>query len=312
MPGGIRSSSPSASLRGAATPPWTPLAWVSLDIEVPPAAAVGDEVQEAAGAERGLEDRLLPPPRHQAASPKTGVLRQLSDPQLGAVPRHLRVAPARPGQSAAVGAEAGERVEGAPSDDDAGCFRPVGGEGDDLVDWLPPGDVALPHADDPPAVRGDDSVGVTVAPREQRLRRDGPGRAPRVDAVEALVLEVREEDRGPGHPVAPAPVLVDEGPGVEAPGDHVRRLPAGGPANHHAAAALVGAALEPVEVAVGPGDLAEPHPARGDEVGADGRRPRAVRGDALLDGGAAHLRTPSPSGSWPDGRGSGSCTHPGR
>ena len=87
-----------------------PAVWVVDPVEVPPSAAVAEEVQPAVGAPGRLHDALGGAAGDAARSAEPGG-RQLRDPQLSAVPRHLRVIPAQPGEHAPVGAHARGGVE---------------------------------------------------------------------------------------------------------------------------------------------------------------------------------------------------------
>ncbi len=77
-------------------------------VEVPPAVAVGDEVQPSCGVPGGLEDRLL---RAAGEAPGGGRVGERGEPELGPVPGHVRVIPAGPGEQRAVGAESREGIE---------------------------------------------------------------------------------------------------------------------------------------------------------------------------------------------------------
>jgi len=67
--------------------------------------------------------------------------------------------------------------------------------------------MAFPHADHEGAVSGDTPIGVAVPP--SGVRRDGDGRAAvSIQAIEALILEVREHHAAAVHEEGAAPVLV--------------------------------------------------------------------------------------------------------
>ena len=63
-------------------------------VEVPPAVAVGDEVQPPGRVPLGLEDRLG---RAAGDAPGLAGVRERRQPELGPVPGHVRVVPAGPG-----------------------------------------------------------------------------------------------------------------------------------------------------------------------------------------------------------------------
>ena len=100
---------------------------MALDtVQVPPAAAVADEVQPAVRAPGRLKDALGGAAGDAPLRGEPSGGRQLRHPQLGAVPRHLRVVPAEPGEPPPVGAEARRRVEVVAAGHDAGRGRSVG------------------------------------------------------------------------------------------------------------------------------------------------------------------------------------------
>jgi hypothetical protein len=195
------------------------------------------------------------------------------------------VVPLQPGQPAAVGADAGAGVKVAARRQHHRLAVAVGGHGDQLVADLAVG-VAFADADQPAGVGGGAGVGVAVGGRGGRLGGDGPGPlAVRVEAVQALVAEVAEEQGLAGQCVAAAAVLVDPGAGVEPLGDQVLDRAARNGAADDLAAALQGPALDPAHGRPGDPDLVQRDAAGGDQLGADRRRPGAVG-----DGGHAATR----------------------
>src|SRR4029079_10818463 len=74
---------------------------LALSVEVPPAVPVGHPVELAVGTPRRLPDRLAGPAGNLA---RGRWVVERSHPQLGAVPRHVGVVPARPAHLRAVGA----------------------------------------------------------------------------------------------------------------------------------------------------------------------------------------------------------------
>src|SRR5215213_1991402 len=65
-------------------------------IEVPPAGAVGDEIERAVRRLLRLEDRLIGTARDQIGGADHAVLANLADPQLRAIPRHVGMVPLQP------------------------------------------------------------------------------------------------------------------------------------------------------------------------------------------------------------------------
>ncbi len=255
-------------------------------VEVPPVGPVGHEPQVLAVPLR-LRDRLLTGP-HQAArrahpAPVVVVV-DGAEPQLGAVPRHVGVIPLQPAQRPAVGAGPGRGHEVGAADQHGGLGGP-GGEGlqgHDLIGHLGPavGDpVALAHGDDPPAVGGDDAVGVPVAVGLGRLRGEGHrglvgvGLGRRVDAVQPLVSPVGEEQRAAVDPPRSPAVLVHSRPGGEALGQHVDGPATGLVAHDHDAPGVFGAQLRPPQLFLAHAHVAEADGPGHHQLGGDGRRP---------------------------------------
>jgi hypothetical protein len=243
-------------------------------VEVPPPAAIGAEVQHAVGAPLRLEDRFLRAAGDAARVGHRAVRAERPDPQLGAVPRHPRVIPGEPGEPppVRVGPRAGHEV--APGHDDARLSAAVGRQRDELVDHAAVL-VALAHAHHRRAVADHAPVRVT---QRVRARRRGRQRlrigAGAVLAVQARVAEVREEHRVAVKPARAAAVLVHARAHVAPRRRDVDRLAVRPQLGDDAAAALVGAVLQPAQPP-GLGEDGREPPARtaGDEVRAQLRRP---------------------------------------
>src|SRR5207244_69584 len=141
----------------------------------------------------GLKDGFAWSTGHPNRLAHRAVFGEVGHPELGPVPWHAGVVPARPGQLSTIGADPGERAEVASREDHPWRRRAVGWECDQLV-----GDLAalvrLAHADDQPLVGGEARVGI-AKPRARRwLRSDWNGRFSRAAPVDPLIVEVREED----------------------------------------------------------------------------------------------------------------------
>ena len=80
-------------------------------VEVPPAGAVGDEVQHRVGRPFGLEDRLIRPPGDMPRLHQLPIGIDVRHPQLGASPGHAWLVPRQPTELTAVGAHARRGVE---------------------------------------------------------------------------------------------------------------------------------------------------------------------------------------------------------
>ena len=103
-------------------------------VQVPPAAAVRDEVERAVGGPLGLDDRLV-----RAAGREDGVAQgpvrgDRRDPQAGGVPGHVGVVPFEPGELRPVRGEPRRRDEVRPRDEDARVAIAVERDVHDLVD----------------------------------------------------------------------------------------------------------------------------------------------------------------------------------
>ena len=130
-------------------------------------------MEHAVGAPLRLPDRLARAAGHQPRLVR-GVERR--HPQLGAVPRHVRVVPAGPRERRAVRAEAREGVEVAARGEHARLAVAVGGQRHQLVRGLAVLAVGLAHAHDQPPVGAHAAVGVADRAGPRRLGRDRPRR----------------------------------------------------------------------------------------------------------------------------------------
>ena len=141
-------------------------------VEVPPAAAVGQEGQRPVGLPPGLGHRL---PR-TAGDHRVGTGAEVADGEHRVVPRHRGVVPGEPRQRAAVGGDPRGGHEVRAADQHLGLGGDPGVEPDDLVAHRGRGGVGrrVPFAyrDQPRPVRGDMAVGEAVPPRHRRVRRE--------------------------------------------------------------------------------------------------------------------------------------------
>src|SRR5919109_3484746 len=67
-------------------------------VEVPPATAVGDEIEQTKRRPGRLEDRFVLASRQLPGDPQTSILSDLRQPQLAAVPGQVGMVPAQPGE----------------------------------------------------------------------------------------------------------------------------------------------------------------------------------------------------------------------
>jgi hypothetical protein len=148
-----------AELGGA--PAYRLLALAARTVEVPPVAAVGDEVQLALWRPFGLEHRFAEAAGNPTLRADVAIHVQLADPHLAAVPRHVRMVPGLPCQPRSVRAELGRGVEVVAAGHGDGISLAVHVEGHDGVDRLASASaVVLAHGEDAAAAGVDEHVGV--------------------------------------------------------------------------------------------------------------------------------------------------------
>ncbi len=263
-------------------------------IEVPPAAAVADEVQVAVGRPGRLDDRLAVAPGHDGRGAGAAPRVQPIEVEFGAVPRHAGVIPAHVGETVAAGADPRRGEEVVAVGHDPRRPRPVGRQGDDVVDHAVPL-VALAHAHEEPTVGAQVAVRVAPGARSRGSGRDGPRRAParrgcarrpscraaagpEVLPVQPLVGEVAEDhalaaglvEEGAVHAAA---VLVHQRAGVDAGRRDVCDGPVRVAPDDHVPAVLQGAHLDPVDGLADGLRPGEADPALSDPARIDRRSP---------------------------------------
>ena len=258
---------------------------LAVAVQVPPTVSVGHPVQRAVGAPLRLHDRLI------GAAGDEVVL----DPELAPQERQQRVVP-REVREAAVGPDSRSSVEVAARSDDVRLPRSVCGKRDELVHDVA-GSMRLAYADHLRAVRRDAAVRIA---QRVGLGRFGCYRAwiaSAVDAVDAAVAEVREEERVAMPPCGAAAVLVDARARVEAGRRQLDSRAVGLSLDEHRAAAFGRARLDPEDAVVVEidDDPAEPRVARARRtLDRDRRRPRSVRCNLLrhrrITNGSEHVR----------------------
>ncbi len=84
---------------------------IQPSIEVPPACPIRREIEGSVGRPFRLEDGLGLRACHELSIEWVTVCVDLPDPELCAVPGHVRVIPSKPGQAAAIRAQPGRGVE---------------------------------------------------------------------------------------------------------------------------------------------------------------------------------------------------------
>ena len=254
-------------------------------LEVPPAAPIAREDEISRRAPLRLPDRLDAVLARDVLDVRDGAVgSEVRDVELAAVPRHPREIPGEEAEPRSVRRDARCGVEVATADDHARLGGPVRRQDDELVHDVLRAvalGVSLAHADPEGAVRSDAPVGVAVPPL-RHLGGDRHGLRTRIDAVQALVVEVRHERDALVDAVRAAAVLVHRRSHVEVFRDDVDSLAVRIASHEDDPAGLGRAPLEPPGDAVlqprrGQPDTGVRHHLRGDR-----RRPRSVRGDGLL------------------------------
>jgi hypothetical protein len=118
--------------------------------------------------------------------------------------------------------------------------------------------VPFTHTYDRSSVGGNAPVGIPQTSRLRRLWSDGTRSRLRIDAVEALILEVREKDGVVQEEICATSVFMDPGPRVVIARQEVHGYSCRGRSHDNDTAGLIGAALQPIQIAIGKLELAEP------------------------------------------------------
>ena len=231
---------------------------------------VGGEPQRAVRRPDGLGGPL-PRPTGEPLARVDATVDEVRDPDLGGVPRHVRVVPLGPRQVAPRSLSPGTATKSGPVTRTASSpvevsMRTISFLGSPSPRWssrtatsqVPSGATSMSR--------------VAAALRRQRDRL-----AARVEAVEALVGPVGEEDDAVVDPPRAAAVLVDPRAGGEAVRQDVGRRAVGRAAHELDPAALLGATLVPPEVVAVGLDLVEADRALDQVLGRDRRGPGPVR-----------------------------------
>jgi hypothetical protein len=142
--------------------------------------------------------------------------------------------------------------------DDLRLLRTICRQRHKFVDGFVPAFVPFTHTYDRSSVGSNATVGIPQTSRLRRLRSDGTRSRPRIDAVEALILEVREKDGVVPEEICATSIFMDPGPRVVIARQEVHRRSCRGRSHDDDTAGLIGAALQPIQIAVGKLELAEP------------------------------------------------------
>jgi len=204
-------------------------------------------VQGSARGEARVDHRLLRAAGDEPRDSERAADLDVRDHELGSVPRHARVIPGEPGETAAGRVEPRSHEEVVAAGDDLRLGQSIRRKPDELVAHLARL-VTLAHAKDRRAVRGHAAVGVSQRVRLCRLGCDRMRlRAGTVDAVEPAVVELGEERRVAVEPHCSAAVFVHARACVRARRRHVDELAVGPCLDDGRAAALVRPDLGPAQ-----------------------------------------------------------------
>ncbi len=225
-------------------------------VEVPPLVAIGDDGERAVAPPQRLLQRLVTVANQLARAAHRHAI-EFGDPQLGRVPRHVRVHPLDPHDRSTIGRDPRRRIEVGPGRDHRGAHRSVGGNGDDLVHGLAVA-VAFVDAHEPVTVGGRSTVRVAQCSRRIRFGGQHDRFAARLDPAQALVGEVRVEGDTVGDPPRPTPVLVDARADIRLRGGDVGR-DAVTPPNECRPPRVLRPGLGPPHVITVGDHLADPH-----------------------------------------------------
>ena len=265
-------------------------------VDVPPAGAIGAEVQNPGGGPFGLNHRLPLVGAHHDRGIFQAGRQQPRGVQPRGIPGHVRVIPGQPCEVRSVGGRPRGGVEvGTPNEHCPVIPGRVFAGGDVQHDDRGLGveirarPAILPHANDRIGARNEPEIGVTTS----RRRRDFPGNTAGRDQPYGTVDFVAEDDAAVADRIGPAAIFVHAAPHVERRRRHVLRRLVRQPANQHRPALLRGSRLQPIEhVAVG-GHVSQAHHARGHGLGRQRRYPGSI--GSGLHWCARHGRS-SPSG----------------
>ncbi len=249
---------------------------VDEPVQVPPAAAVRDEVERAVGGPLGLDDRFIRTAGREDGLAERPVRGHRRDPQPGRVPRHVGVVPLEPGEPGSVRGEPRRRDEVRPRHEDARLAVAIERHVHDLVDGLATTAVVLADRDEAPP--GGIEPEVRVSPRPGRGDRDRR-RDPRVEPVDPAVREVRVRGHAAGDDVRAAAVLVGAGPDGDGGRGQVGDGTVRGRADQHAPAGLGRTALQPVDVVAVEPWLGQRDVVADEVIDPDRAPPRSVGGD---------------------------------
>ncbi len=165
-------------------------------IQVPIAAAIGNEIQRPVCIPLRLEHRLGGPAGNRRQFPQS-ILAELRDMQLGAIPGHVGMIPGNEGEPLAVGAQA--RVGDKITFTEQHFTRTPGGQcnpHDRVADILRVA-VIFANADQRCGARGDHAIGVAISSRRNRDRLPVGSESvePLISEIAVVELTARDNER---------------------------------------------------------------------------------------------------------------------
>ncbi len=245
-------------------------------VEVPPAGAVGDEIEDAVGRELRLEDRFPGAAGNPPRARQRAVGGDLGQPQFGADPRHVGVVPGEPGEPRAIRRQSGRGVKIMALRQHTPRPRRARIDRDQRVVDPAVGAMLLAHADPAPPRRIEPPVGITKARAGSGFRGQRPRRPSGHLPIKALIGEIAEEDDAARYRRRAAAIFVHPGAHAEPRrrdvGDGaIRRAP-----DEDAAPLLARPSLDPVDVLAIDQDVAEADRLGDDQIRGDRRAPAAI------------------------------------
>ena len=250
-------------------------------IQVPPAAAIRDEVEDPVGAPLGLGDGLIRAAGGEIGRAQRAVRGDLGDAQAGGLPGHGRVVPFEPRQPVAGRRDPRRGDEVDPGHQDPRRTLPIHGDVDDLVAGLAVARVVLAHREEAAPGRIEAKIG--VPPRTWRRDRDRCVGA-RVDPIEPTVGHIGIHDHAARDGVRPTTVLVDPRPDRDGLRDDRLRGAVRADAHEHLATGFGWTGLQPIQIVAVDPWLVQADLVADQVVDPDRTPPGPVRGD----GGFGH------------------------
>ncbi len=251
--------------------------FVAIDtVQVPPAAAVRYDMQFSRGRPGGLKQRLRHPCCNATRRADAPFFADVGKPQLRGVPRHVRMVPRQPRETASVGTQARRRKEIVSVRDSgqrAGIEIDCSEEVERLVTARP---MVFAHGDQPPTADVLDRIGIAKAVgRRQQLGLDGA-----IECVDLLVRRIAEKYPARADCVGAAAILVCQRAHVQRRWHQIGGG-AGRVAHQHVTSLLLRPTFSPIDSVLRDRRLTQADRIADEQSRCHGRLPGAVR---LADG----------------------------